>query len=269
MQQQSDQQLNIEEVEPAPVEQMDNLTDDGSSTTDLQDTAEHATGQVKTKSKIGKFWDIALWVLIAVLAISVLLRAFVYVKITISGESMTSSYYNDESSPYYNAELTYHSGDTVRVIKLAKPKRGDVAVFYKYRVDSKFKAMFARGDDVMSGGKYEKLIKRVVAVAGDKIWLELVSEEEKLYRLVIVTANGEKLYENYYEKNGQKLDEEAFRMTPNSLSGLGILTDYTEDTPYVVREGYFFAMGDNRADSSDSRILGAISMDQLYGVVWE
>ncbi|MBR2834527.1 MAG: signal peptidase I [Coriobacteriales bacterium] len=35
--------------------------------------------------------------------------------------------------------------------------------------------------------------------------------------------------------------------------------------PYTIPEGYFFAMGDNRTNSSDSRVFGAVSAESVTG----
>ena len=199
------------------------------------------------KSKIGKFWDVLLWVLIALLAVAVLVRAFVFTNVEIEGASM---------NPTYNSE------DTVKVLKIGKPSRGDVVVFYKYHVDSKLKAMFARGDDVKSGGKYEKLIKRVVAIEGDSIWVE---PTDGGYRLVIKSADGKIFREDYYVKGTERLSEDVFVMTRGVW---GRLKDLTEDNPIVIEKDHFFAMGDNRGNSEDSRgELGQVPLDQLFGKV--
>lgn len=277
--QQNDQQLNTTvevTLEEATQTEQSNTVDDQLSTVDVlegdvadngsdETCGEQAARQSNAKGKLGRFWDIALWVLIAVLAVAVVLRAFVFTNITIDGYSMTATYYNDASLPSYNPDLTYHHEQIVRVVKVAKPERGDVVVFYKYPIDSKFKALFARGDDVRSGGKYEKLIKRVVALEGDRLWIEKIAEGQ--YRLVVLTSNNEILYENYYEKDGQALAADVFVLRESDKSGLGVLANCTLDNPFVVSEGHFFAMGDNRADSHDSRVLDEIPMEQLYGVV--
>ena len=199
------------------------------------------------KKKIAKFWDILLWVLVALLAVAVIIRVFVYTNVTIEGASM---------------EPTYQSGDVVRVVKLGKPSRGDVVVFYKHDVDSKFKALFARGDDVSSGGKYEKLIKRVVAVEGDSIWVE---HTEGGYKLVVKSASGEVFREDYYTKGKEAISIDTFVM---SYGVLGRLADLTEDSPLVIEQGHFFAMGDNRGNSEDSRgELGQVPLSRLFGIV--
>ena len=227
----------------------------------------YATGEaVDTKRNRMKIWDVILWVLIFALAIAVLVRAFVVSKVTISGESMTAAYYNEESSDYYNPDLTYHDGRTVTVNKLKKPKRGDVVVFYKHPVKSKFLALFAHGDSVSEEGEYYKLIKRVVALEGDKLWLENINDGK--YRLVIQTPGGDILHEDYYQKNGETLSSDCFVLSISDNGGLGNLAECTQQNPLVIEEGHFFAMGDNRAKSADSRgNLGQVPLSQLFGVV--
>ncbi len=95
-----------------------------------------------------------------------------------------------------------------------------------------------RGDVVViSRPDDEPLIKRVIAVAGDTIAIE--SDTGR------VLLNGQPLNEPYV-RDGR---------TPK----FGFTGEYT------VREGEFFAMGDNRSDSMDSRQLGAFSLDDVLG----
>ena len=44
--------------------------------------------------------------------------------------------------------------------------------------------------------------------------------------------------------------------------------DYEDFGPYIVEEGCVFVMGDNRANSHDSRAEGAISEDRIVGRVF-
>ena len=218
------------------------------------------------KRKRSRFWDILLWVLIAVLAVAVIVRTFVISNVSVSGESMTSPYYNTAETEHYNPKLTYHDGDTVTVNKLKSPARGDVVVFYKKAVKSKFLGAFARGEDVKEGGEYYKLIKRVVALEGDKLWLEPI--EGNKYRLVVKTADGDLLHEDYYKKNGKTLSADCFVLSAKDNGGLGCLANCTEQNPLVIEAGHFFALGDNRSNSADSRgNLGPVPLSQLFGVV--
>ena len=251
MSQNDNEQLNIETVDDSFVDG-GALADESTPVEQVEPPISAEETQVATrKRKINKFWDILLWVLIAILAVGVLVKVFVFTNVTISGDSMNQ---------------TYSDGDVVRVIKIGKPKRGDVVVFYKNDVDSKFKALFARGDDAKDGGKYEKLIKRVVAVEGDKIWIEQLPAGG--YQVVVKTSDGEKLREDYYTKGKKGLSADSF-ILPDSTQGLGRLSDHVgEDNALVIEKGYFFAMGDNRGNSEDSRgDLGQVPIGRLFGIV--
>lgn len=235
------------------------------SETAQETSTETAQPRRKKSSKLNTALNVALWVLLALLVVALVLRLFVFGSITIRGESMTAGFYTDPNTAEYNVDLTFHEFDVVTVNKVAAPKRGDVVVFYKFHVDSKFLAMFGHGEDVERDGKYEKLIKRVVALGGDKLWVERQTNGK--YRLVVQTPEG-KFYEDYYVKDGETLDVRAFEIPITSGLGLGCLDGTDEQNPYVVKENCFFALGDNRGDSEDSRgKLGDVPLDQMYGVV--
>lgn len=80
------------------------------------------------------------------------------------------------------------------------------------------------------------LIKRVVAVPGDRIY----AENKQLY------VNGSP------EEGGFPLFEDP-----------GILS-----LPLILGEDEYFLMGDNRSHSTDSRIFGPVSADDVVGVVF-
>ncbi|WP_207876602.1 signal peptidase I [Clostridium sp. HV4-5-A1G] len=81
-------------------------------------------------------------------------------------------------------------------------------------------------------------IKRVIGIAGDKIRIK----NSKVY------LNGKLLSEDYLPKG---TDTES-----NSIN-----------TEYIVPNGYVFVLGDNRGNSTDSRILGPISVRDITGHV--
>lgn len=99
-----------------------------------------------------------------------------------------------------------------------------------------------RGDIIVFHAIQGKdFIKRVIGVAGDRI-------EMKGDRLYI---NGKEVPETYLEKNKA------------AWKGPGPYTnDFTVDR---VPDGTVFVLGDNRVNSTDSRILGPISLDRVVG----
>lgn len=96
-----------------------------------------------------------------------------------------------------------------------------------------------RGDIVLfedPQGGAEPLIKRVVGLPGDTVEIR----DDALY------------------VNGKRQDEPYVNTR---------LLDLQEDTygPVRVPEGHFFAMGDNRGNSGDSRVFGPVPEEDLIG----
>ena len=205
---------------------------------------ETATDNPKRK-KLNKVIDVLLWVLIALLALSLIVRIFFVTQITVKGESMME---------------TLHDGQNVTVSKVKRINRGDIVVFYEHDGANKFL-------DVFNSDKYVKLIKRVVAVEGDKLWIEKTDDNSNKYKVIIESAEGETFYENEYKHDGEFLSAQTFYIN-NTLSDLGILSEHIgHDNALVISDDCFFAMGDNRGNSRDSRVFGEVEMKRLYGVV--
>lgn len=144
-----------------------------------------------------------------------LLKTYVMTSYMVDGESMTP---------------TLQSNQTVWVSKTRPIDRGDIVVAQSSQLD-------------------KKLIKRVVAVAGDEI---LLIAGESGYLLQITTAEGETFTEDYEFYQPIEISEER----------KGCLST---TTPYVVE--HYFLMGDNRNDSNDSRFLGEFTAEEIIGEV--
>lgn len=92
-----------------------------------------------------------------------------------------------------------------------------------------------RGDVIIcQGDNKEKFIKRVIAVAGDKIY----SRHGNLY------LNDERMQEDY-------------------------VTGRTDISNIVIPEDCVFVLGDNREDSCDSREFGVVSLDDICGIAYK
>lgn len=133
--------------------------------------------------------------------------------------------------PSPSMEDTLLIGDRVLVDRItwrfSEPERGDIVVFHP-----------------PFGGNV--LIKRIVGMPGD----ELSVAEGRLY------VNGSPLSEPYVRREaGAPVPTEPF------LNGLA----WGLAAPYVVPQGSYFMMGDNRTNSGDSREFGPIPRDQLVG----
>ena len=123
-------------------------------------------------------------------------------------------------------------------------KRGDIIVF-RYPVDIK-----------------QTFVKRVMGVPGDRIRLENKN----------VFLNGHKLEEPYKIHKTEYIDSyrDNFPSQPNFPQyerGQAMLEGNVKNGEVVVPPGSYFAMGDNRDNSLDSRYYGPLLRQQVVGVV--
>lgn len=110
-----------------------------------------------------------------------------------------------------------------------------------------------RGDIIVfdrperAGGPIDDFIKRVVALPGETI--TFVGGE--------VFINGQRLQEPY-------VDGASTEHRSSAIIGEGCVNEPAPDT-CTLAEGYFFVMGDNRSNSTDSRDFGPIPEDTIVG----
>ena len=136
-----------------------------------------------------------------------------------------------------------------RINQWAHPERGDIVTFPSPE-DQK-----------------TLLIKRVIAVGGDKIELHdnrlFLNDEAAVYTVLDdeeikslhLTANDRVVYVRE-EILGHSRVIQWHRGRRSQLADFG---------PFTLSEGEYFMMGDNRDDSKDSRSIGAIERDRVIG----
>ena len=111
---------------------------------------------------------------------------------------------------------------------------GDVLIADKTKTPKK-------GDIIIIDNEHHGwIIKRVIAVGGDNVLL-----------------SGGNVY-----LNGEKLDE-PYALGITLANGEAV----AEDIPFLIPEGEYFYLGDNRQVSADSRVFGTASSDEIVGVV--
>ena len=185
-------------------------------------------------------------------AIALLLRAFVVEAFQIPSGSMIPTL--EVGDHIFVAKFSYGLSipfTNTKILELSSPRRGDVIVF-KFPLDP--------------GTDY---IKRVVGLPGDRID---VRQNE-------VFINGQPVPREHvgsfsYSEGGREPQCELWNETLDGkpheeIQELGRMPQ--PFGPFVVPEGSVFVMGDNRDNSSDSRVWGPVKHDLIKGralIVW-
>ncbi len=132
-----------------------------------------------------------------------------------------------------------------KIIEIGEPKRGDIVVF-----------RYPKNPTV-------DYIKRVVGIPGDRV----AYYNKQLY------INGKRVKQislGSYQGVGQGQSMTGANYLLEDLSGVehGILTQPgmpSVEGVYVIPEGQYFVMGDNRDNSNDSRYWGTVPEQNLVG----
>ncbi|MGZ8191738.1 MAG: signal peptidase I, partial [Methylococcaceae bacterium] len=132
-----------------------------------------------------------------------------------------------------------------KVIELNEPKRGDIVVF-RYPKEPSI-----------------DYIKRIIGLPGDKI----VYDNK---RLIINDMPVNQVSLGRYQGFGQGQDMTGAEHLVEDLTGIEHSILVRNEIPsgpftYVVPEGSYFVMGDNRDNSNDSRYWGTVPEENLVG----
>ena len=192
-----------------------------------------------------KYKDILEWVycIIIALVLALLFRYFIATPTIVKQRSMFPTLQENQRLILNRTFRITHK----------KPNRGDIVTFEApTKTYSKWEAdqsnPIAVYDEEPKGifNKFvyyvleitkKSYIKRVIALEGDHVKIE----DNTVY------VNGEALEENYIRND--------------------VVTESDVFYDFIVPEGYFFAMGDNRTKSTDCRQIGCIPYKKLEGLV--
>jgi signal peptidase I len=160
--------------------------------------------------------------------------------------------------PSGSMESTLMTGDHVIVDKLAYSPHGSLAgrVLPYSDVQAGDIIVFRWPVDLS-----QMYVKRVIGMPGDRIRIE----GKDVYR------NGVKMIETYVQHVDARRvpfrDDFPSALLPLGLypQGRKMLEENVRDGELLVPEGHYFAMGDNRDDSSDSRFWGLVPRENIVG----
>jgi len=189
-------------------------------------------------------------------AIALLLRAFVVEAFQIPSGSMIPTL--QVGDHIFVSKFSYGLGipfTNKKILELNQPSRGDVIVF-KYPLDPN-----------------TDYIKRVVGLPGDTIE---VRQNEVFLNGHPVPREHIGSYK-YSDSGTPEVDDREVELWSETLGAVRH-EELQEDRPYIrnfppftVPQGNVFVMGDNRDNSSDSRVWGPVSHELIKGkalVVW-
>jgi len=208
--------------------------------------------------------------LFPVIAVVFILRSFLYEPFQIpSGSMMPTLLIGDfilvEKYAYGVKEPVWQN----TLISMAKPKRGDVAVFKfpkDIRVDFIKRVVGLPGDRIVYKNKSLYLIANCVeAHCQPYKKLDLNFLEDKTFTDARSKAKGmQKIYnETLWERTHQILiNPRAPEQVQKYYQQQDIETNKYE---WVVPQGHYFMMGDNRDDSDDGRFWGFVPEKNLVG----
>jgi signal peptidase I len=162
-----------------------------------------------------------------------------------------------------------------KILAVGEPKRGDVFVFrypgYSCMRDGKEMRSGRPCEQPFEPVPHEDYIKRVIGLPGDEI----------TYRNKTLFINGKEVPESYVgpytgpseptnRMTGAQVKNEQLDTVEHRILELPQQTIGREGT-WKVPDGYYFAMGDNRDNSLDSRFWGFVPEKNLVGkalVIW-
>jgi signal peptidase I len=206
---------------------------------------------IKKEEGIGDFMKTAVFAVL----LALMIRTFFYEPFNIPSGSMYPTlevgdylFVSKPSYGYSRYSFPFGIADFEGRVMESMPKRGDVIVFK------------------LPNNTSVDYIKRLIGMPGDRIQMihgrlyingQVVEREEVGLRRVDSAEGGKETVTEYIETLPDGTMFRIFEETDQES------LDDTDE--FVVPDGHYFMMGDNRDNSMDSRVIGMVPSDNLVG----
>ena len=172
------------------------------------------------------------------LVIAFLIKGFLFDVVRVDGDSMKPTLLNNDRLIISKLAYTPEQKDIIILDSTYKRREQYYAVREQNGENINFVTKFLESFSLPQDLKKRYYVKRIIALPGQTV--DIVDGK--------VLVDGEILEEEYYH-------------------GDTTITDPTVEYPITIDENHVFVMGDNRHNSSDSRVstLGQVPMDAILG----
>ena len=199
------------------------------------------------KSKEVIEWLVCILIALIIVAF---IKSFIGFPTVVSGQSMDST--------LQNGQRLWISRIGVKIDKY--PKHGDIITFeapdqnhlYQSKVEADLNNPVAKYNE-----KKKNIVEKVISA------ISIFGKTDFVKRVIGLPGDHIEIKDGAVYRNGQKLDEPYLDQGTVTDGHGGLFIDI------VVPDGYVYVLGDNRNNSTDSRMFGCIPREKIEGrAVW-